>query len=292
MSRTSLRLQTVLFRTDEAAAHRHLLAAQRAAEYVQARVENLEISLAFACADDVSHAAARAVAEESQAQLQIVALPHNLGHGQGHNAMWGSLGAVDFLVMQNPDGQLAHDALWELLGPLRAEHRLGLTEARQVPFDHPKAYSDAGQVVWASGACFMVRGDAWGEVGGFDELFFLHGDDVDLSVRLRLAGYGIRYVPSARFFHAKSVDTVTGRIATSSGESHYGRLGALLLARRYNPGALTAMVAELRSSGDPENEFVLEAFKRTVDPRDVTGTQAADKAVLPIYSWTFGRHRY
>lgn len=52
-----------------------------------------------------------------------------------------------------------------------------------------------------SGAALMVRTEAWNEVGGLDPAYFLYHDDVDLCLRLRLAGWDLAYQPKARVVH-------------------------------------------------------------------------------------------
>ena len=54
-----------------------------------------------------------------------------------------------------------------------------------------------------SGACMMIRRDVFRQVGGFDEDYFLFGDDIDLCWKIREAGHEIWYVPSARVVHVK-----------------------------------------------------------------------------------------
>ena len=51
------------------------------------------------------------------------------------------------------------------------------------------------------GAVMLVRRDAFHQVGGFDESFFMFGEDADLCVRLRDAGWGVDLCPIARFLH-------------------------------------------------------------------------------------------
>jgi GT2 family glycosyltransferase len=52
-----------------------------------------------------------------------------------------------------------------------------------------------------SGACMAVRREAWEELGGFPDRFFMYSEDIDLSLRLRLAGRGYGLVPAARLRH-------------------------------------------------------------------------------------------
>ena len=64
------------------------------------------------------------------------------------------------------------------------------------PFEHPKDYDPVTLATsWCSGACVLFRRVAFDAVGGFDPAFFLYCEDVDLSWRLRAAGWELRYLP-------------------------------------------------------------------------------------------------
>lgn len=59
----------------------------------------------------------------------------------------------------------------------------------------------AGEVAALSGACLAIPRRTWVEVGGFPESFFLYHEDVDLSLRLRLAGGRLGIEPAAVVDH-------------------------------------------------------------------------------------------
>jgi GT2 family glycosyltransferase len=61
--------------------------------------------------------------------------------------------------------------------------------------------ADPRDVGFASGAALVVRRQAWDMAGGFYEPYFMYGEDLDLGLRLRLAGWGIGVVPAARVAH-------------------------------------------------------------------------------------------
>ena len=56
-------------------------------------------------------------------------------------------------------------------------------------------FDEPGEVFGACAGAALYRRDAVLDVGGFDERFFTYLEDVDLALRLRLAGWGCRYEP-------------------------------------------------------------------------------------------------
>ena len=62
------------------------------------------------------------------------------------------------------------------------------------------------EVGFGSGAALVVRRAAWEAADGFDDRYFMYGEDLDLSLRLRLAGWGIGVAPDARVEHGYDFD--------------------------------------------------------------------------------------
>lgn len=56
---------------------------------------------------------------------------------------------------------------------------------------------------WLSGACLLLRREAFEAVGGFDERYFMFFEDVDLGERLGRAGWRNLHVPAARVTHVQ-----------------------------------------------------------------------------------------
>jgi N-acetylglucosaminyl-diphospho-decaprenol L-rhamnosyltransferase len=177
---------------------------------------------------------------ETVADLRVTPIPldRNRGFASGCNIGWRQ-GQAPFVLFLNPDARITPTSLRRLtlvleeeidvaLAAPRIAHtdgsldfsqrrfpRLRSTFARAL-FLHrilPRAgwtdevvrddreYARGTSPEWVSGACMLVRRSALEEVDGFDEGFFLYGEDKDLCRRLRNAGYSIRYEPEATCVH-------------------------------------------------------------------------------------------
>ena len=64
-------------------------------------------------------------------------------------------------------------------------------------FDHESERA----VEWVMGACFLLRRNAYDEVGPFDERFFLFSEEVDWMRRATDAGWSVLFTPTARCVH-------------------------------------------------------------------------------------------
>ena len=93
--------------------------------------------------------------------------------------------------------------------PANALHRfLGAPRALRGGVAKPynpgdSAHGAVSEIDAVSGACLMVRREAFAAVGGFDPRFFMYGDDLDLQRRLADDGWRTLYVPTARVWHRK-----------------------------------------------------------------------------------------
>jgi len=114
----------------------------------------------------------------------------------------------------NPDGSFALEsrrsvptpasALWKVLGLTRlfprnkrfADYYLGW-----------KDENEPGPIPVLSGAFMFYRTSVLKELGGFDERFFMYGEDIDLSYRTTQSGYQIDYVPDTSIIHYKGEST-------------------------------------------------------------------------------------
>ena len=70
----------------------------------------------------------------------------------------------------------------------------------KVAKDHGQ-YDTVEDVFWVSGACLMVRSDLWRGLGGLDDRFFAHMEEIDLCWRAQLAGFRVTVIPASKVWH-------------------------------------------------------------------------------------------
>ena len=86
----------------------------------------------------------------------------------------------------NPDGSLQESISWRYPGQ---------------KFTRSEMVGLKGNIACVMGASMFARTDLIRRLGGFDEDFLLYGEDQDLCLRIRRAGYEIGYIESAVVIH-------------------------------------------------------------------------------------------
>jgi len=133
------------------------------------------------------------------------------------------------------------------------------------------------QVDVLAGAFMMVRRKVLDEVGGFDETFFMYGEDVDLSYRIQKSGYKNYYFAGTTIIHFKGESTRRGSLnyvklfynaMSIFVHKHYGRtragiFGAAIHVAIWMRAALAAISKFLQRIGLPVFDalLILLAFK-------------------------------
>lgn len=122
----------------------------------------------------------------------------------------GALAALRHVASDRPDWGAWQAAVTLPDGTLNSGggvvHFLGLAWAGRLGEPCDVIGEEPTEVGFASGAAMVVRRSLWEELGGFDEAFFMYAEDVDLSLRIRLAGRGVGVVPRARVVHDYEFD--------------------------------------------------------------------------------------
>jgi len=143
----------------------------------------------------------------------------------------------EFVFLLNPDTRLRSDTVAQLVGFLRARPEYAIVGAQLLNADgteqeswgqYPSLRAElplvnrlrkeprsqhvtpAGsrsipymEVPWVSGAALMLRRALYGEIGGFDEAFWLYTEETDYCRRARELGYHVALLPDARVWHLR-----------------------------------------------------------------------------------------
>lgn len=189
-------------------------------------------------ADNGSTDAGRQILREEFADVRTLEFDKNYGFAEGYNRAIDAVeGEYDYVVLLNSDVRTPEHWLEPLVEYMDAHPEVGAVQPkllkdrdddRQVfeyagaaggfldkhgyPFCRGRIFQsiedDRGQydgtavpILWASGACLMIRAKLYGEVGGLDGDFFAHMEEIDLCWRTWLSGNEIHIVPQSRVYH-------------------------------------------------------------------------------------------
>ncbi len=192
--------------------------------------------------------------------VQIVENHANLGFAAGNNVGLRQA-KTPFVVLINPDVELAPNWLSQLIEPMVADPEIGVAGCKVYQpggevlqhaggyITFPQALSghyglggvDYGQhdeirdVDYVIGAAIAIRREVIDSVGLLDEGFFLYYEDVDYCQRVRAAGYRVTYIPNAQLVHMESSTTIKGS-ASYYGHVHASRWRYML--KHYTPEIL------------------------------------------------------
>lgn len=179
-----------------------------------------------------------AVLRESYPEVRVVSLPENRGFAAAANA---GIAATEspYVALLNNDAAADPGWLSALVRTLDETPNAGAAASRVLQRRTPSLIDSAGDTFgvlaysighgdpdgpaysaprWVTSACAaaaLYRRSALEEVGPFDERFFAYLEDVDLGLRLLLAGWRTRYVPDA--------------VARHEGSATSARMGSLKL---------------------------------------------------------------
>ena len=166
-------------------------------------------------------------------EVRVIVLEKNWGFAEGYNRALGQIDA-EYYVLLNSDVEVSHHWLTPLI-EFMDNHadvaacqpkllslknrdafeyagacggfidRYGYPFCRGRIFDTVESddgqYDYAAEVLWATGACMVVRASDFKEAGGFDARFFAHSEEIDLCWRMRLMGKKIYCIPDSFVYH-------------------------------------------------------------------------------------------
>jgi len=197
---------------------------------------------------------------ETFPEIRVIELGANLGFPVACNRGVRA-GSADIVVLLNNDVDCRPNFLERLVAPFARDERLGSAAARLLTpggeriesfglavdptfAGYPRLRGSPAEdtrlelvLVGPSGAAGAYRRGAWEEVGGLDEGVFFYGEDVDIALRLRAAGWSTAAVPDAVAIHAGSASAAH----RSAWQRYQGGFARGYFLRRY--GVLRSRVA-------------------------------------------------
>lgn len=154
-----------------------------------------------------------------QNRIQLVQNIENVGFGRANNQAF-ALSQAPLILLLNPDTLLPEQDSLEklmtyqkkhpehgLIGVKINDHKAGTIKPN---FYYPglkkeryQHYYDAlpGDISWVLGAAMLIPRAIYTATGGFDPDFFLYGEEADLCLRIRKAGYSIGYTDTVSLEH-------------------------------------------------------------------------------------------
>ena len=166
-------------------------------------------------------------------QVKVILLEKNWGFAEGYNKALSQIEA-EYYVLLNSDVKVTHHWLQPLVEFMDAHSDVaacqpkllsiidtdsfeyagacgGFIDLYGYPFCRGRVFNtierDKGQydiampILWATGACMMIRSSDYRNAGGFDGRFFAHNEEIDLCWRLRLLGRKVYCIPDSAVFH-------------------------------------------------------------------------------------------
>ncbi len=166
-------------------------------------------------------------------KVKIFRIYENQGFTGGYT---GSLPYIDaeYFVLLNSDVQVEPNWLSEQMKRMDADPKLGASQPKLLHYHDKERFDYAGasggfidkyaypfcrgrifdrvekdrgqynsieDIFWASGAALLIRAELYHQLGGLDNDFYAHMEEIDLCWRVKNAGYRIEVVPSAVVYH-------------------------------------------------------------------------------------------
>ena len=199
-------------------------------------------------ADNASSDDSISYLKENYPQITLIILPENLGFAGGYNKALAEIDA-EYFVLLNSDVEVTENWIDPIISYMDSNPIVVacqpkiLSHHNKTKFEHAGAaggyldkygypfcrgrifdeceedegqYNTIKEVFWASGACFFIRKADFWEVGGFDEGFFAHMEEIDLCWRLKARGKHIACVPESFVYHVGG-----GTLAVESPQKTY-----------------------------------------------------------------------
>lgn len=184
-------------------------------------------------ADNASTDGSKFWVQEQYPEVKIVTFDRNYGYCGGNNRAV-PYATGDILIFLNNDVKVEPHWLTPLAQQFTEDPAIAAAQPKMRAYDHPEAfeyagaaggfidkygypfcrgrifdtledddgqYDDTSEIFWASGAALAVRKEVFKQLGGFDEDFEFHMEEIDLCWRLWNQGHKVAFCPQSIVYH-------------------------------------------------------------------------------------------
>lgn len=225
--------------------------------------------------DNASSDGSAALVREQFPWVHLTASAENLGFARANNRVLPEAGG-GLIYYLNPDTVLPDGALAEICAFMRRHPEIGVAstglvfpDGRDQPavkrrhdgarYARRELQGLPGDIAWVLGASMVARRDLMLRTGGFDERFFIYGEDEDLCLSVRKLGFEVGFIGQVKVTHYQGQsekatprpELVRKKLLGSLVfyEKHYGEATRRRIARAARRGAAWQMVRAVMHPG-------------------------------------------
>lgn len=166
-------------------------------------------------------------------QIKLIVLEKNYGFTGGYNRALKQINS-DYYILLNSDVEVKSDWIEPMVELAEKTPNIGAIQPKILDFKNPSKFEYAGasggyidkygfpfcrgrifesleedlnqyddekEIFWASGASMFVKADLYHKLGGLDEDFFAHMEEIDFCWRLHHNGYKVMVSPKSVVYH-------------------------------------------------------------------------------------------
>lgn len=166
-------------------------------------------------------------------QLRVIVNDENYGFAKGYNVGLRQIEA-EYYCLLNSDIEVTPHWTDPIMAQMDADTQIAAVQPKLIAFHDRKSFEYAGaaggfidkygypfcrgrffdvleedkgqydsaiQIFWASGAALFVRSEIYHQLGGLDDDFFAHMEEIDFCWRINNAGYKIMFNPDSTVYH-------------------------------------------------------------------------------------------
>ena len=165
--------------------------------------------------------------------IKVILNKKNYGYAKGYNVGLKNIKS-DYIVLINNDVEVSKNWLIPMFNSMEQNNKIGSCQPKILSYENRTSFEYAGasggyidflgypycrgrifdtieldkgqydtsmEIFWSSGACMMIRNKLFKKLGGFDESFYAHMEEIDLCWRIKRLGLKNFCFPKSKVYH-------------------------------------------------------------------------------------------